>query len=141
MNIFHLIFAAIVEIIFLNGIIAVKFYNETQVSLYGEHFKRSGGFPKFPLVEALVDVFNNNDANGYDYNQDTHVKKYECGTRYVRFHPQRMGKIVGGVVVPYGAYPWQVCLFYLFITCINNCKFIILQTGSNTIISIRYKNI
>ncbi|KAK4873689.1 hypothetical protein RN001_013049 [Aquatica leii] len=46
---------------------------------------RSGGFPKFPLVES-------------------------CGVRAVTWTPRREARVVGGQVPPYGAIPWQVQL-------------------------------
>lgn len=38
-------------------------------------------------------------------------KSEVCGTRLVKFQPQRSPKIVGGTPAPYGAFPWQVILF------------------------------
>lgn len=69
---------------------------------------RSGGFPKFP-GNYDVDVSN---SNGETRNTTLNVKKstdlLECGTRTIQFYPKRSGKIIGGNVAPYGAFPWQV---------------------------------
>lgn len=79
---------------------------------------RSGGFPKFP--QSIVTNGENKFYNAYLPHQlqqeQQKYKKQEtfseslntCGTRTIKFYPKRYGKIIGGNVAPYGAYPWQV---------------------------------
>lgn len=78
---------------------------------------RSGGQPKFPplfqLEEGDFNFFNGNwsSQSSLDtfHNQNVMSNtKNVCGTRSIRHYPRRNGKIVGGSVAPYGAYPWQV---------------------------------
>lgn len=80
---------------------------------------RSGGHPKFPPLFQLEegidnDYYNTNfttvpQAQLFDH---SHIAEnniqIDCGKRTIRHYPLRNGKIVGGSVAPYGAYPWQV---------------------------------
>ncbi|GAB0087672.1 Peptidase S1 domain-containing protein [Sergentomyia squamirostris] len=73
----------------------------------GARVPRSGGFPKFPLDDARRPFLLMPDTNPRAP-WTIMDKPYECGTRFIRFQPQRKGRIIGGMVPPYGAYPWQV---------------------------------
>lgn len=72
---------------------------------------RSGGFPKFPGIYGI----DTSNVNIGKKNISLSVKKSsssglsdECGTRTIQFYPKRSGKIIGGGIAPYGAFPWQV---------------------------------
>lgn len=61
-------------------------------------YKRSGGFPKFPIQEKLL-------------HRDTYYTAKECGTRVIHFDPLRKGKIVGGTSVS-KAFLYELGFFY-----------------------------
>lgn len=74
---------------------------------------RSGGHPKFPPLFELdeaSDYYHDNFAEPQQADQPfiSNNINGDCGRRTIRYSPRRNGKIVGGSVAPYGAYPWQV---------------------------------
>ena len=72
---------------------------------------RSGGHPKF----------NPNDVLYSRGNLDRDFPK--CGQRTI-FHDSRTSRIIGGSLVPYGAYPWVVSM-----GCISNTGLMIVWMG------------
>lgn len=68
--------------------VAYTFVNNKSSNI---RIKRSRSHAQFP-----------NSNNQLDRTKD------ECGKRSVAFSPHRNPKIVGGIVAPYGAFPWQV---------------------------------
>lgn len=78
---------------------------------------RSGGHPKFPplfqLEEGLDNDYYHSNFSSLFADQQVHIDRInnvdsDCGRRTVKHYPRRSGKIIGGSVAPYGAYPWQV---------------------------------
>lgn len=65
-----------------------------------------GVSPKYTLFDPLADLASLQLLEEQPLNE--HINARECGTRSVRYHPQRSGRIIGGHEAPYGAYPWQV---------------------------------
>lgn len=87
--------------------------NFTAINKYVLNDIRSGGFPKFPPTMLTQNL---NTGNKHSYGQLLSIHNVEniqtemnsCGTRSVSFNPKRNGKIIGGNVAPYGAFPWQI---------------------------------
>lgn len=66
-------------------------------------------------ASSFYNPYNTNLLRGFAVHpvyDDTGSGYIECGTRTVAFEPRRTGKIVGGSESPYGAYPWQVGLYF-----------------------------
>lgn len=87
--------------------------NFTPINKYVLNDIRSGGFPKFP-PSMLTQNLNTGNKHFYGQFLSAHnaeniqAEMNSCGTRSVNFNPKRNGKIIGGNVAPYGAFPWQV---------------------------------
>lgn len=87
--------------------------NLNTTNKYISNDSRSGGFPKFPQTMLAQNAYSGNKFYyGFSWMQNNpenlNANTNTCGTRSVSFSPKRNGKIIGGNVVPYGSFPWQV---------------------------------